>query len=161
MASCGDLLSATVQRISVNARASYTQSIWNANIHQRFKKLGPILNPARKSTSEVTNGDLESLEKRADALRRQIQRGNERYLKAPDELMSELEKTLLRWKANLADIESKTRLVQLAENAGDVSAFARWWERVKGQLLLVSPIEWADRRTIKRPIVLSDCDRGE
>ncbi len=118
-----------------------------------------LLKTIQSQPVEQTNADLELLEERAATLRRNIERGNERYLKAPSDLLTGLEQTLLGWKAELAEVESRIRLVQVAANQSGTESFSDWWDRVRGHLVLVSEIKWGDQRTHRNSILLTGRDR--
>jgi site-specific DNA recombinase len=102
---------------------------------------------------------LELLEHRADMLRRDIERGNERYLKAPSDILAGLEEKLLGWKKELTAIEDQIRQSELAKNQSAKEIFFKWWDRVRGQLTVVSEIEWGNPKTERRPIHLCGQDR--
>jgi hypothetical protein len=92
-------------------------------------------------------------------MRRDIERGSERYLKAPSDLLAGLEEKLLGWKNELALVEEQIRQSELAKNQSSQEIFSRWWERVRGQLVVVSELEWGKVKTERRPIHLCNRDR--
>jgi DNA invertase Pin-like site-specific DNA recombinase len=81
--------------------------------------------------------DLDMLRGHMAELEKKIDQANQRYLTAPAELLPGLERSLLAMKAEMSECEDK--LCQLASASGEsaIVNFARWWEGVRGQLLLV------------------------
>ena len=118
-----------------------------------------LLKTIQSQPMQQTDVGLELLENRADLLRRDIERGNERYLKAPSDLLAGLEEKLLGWKKELTAIEDQIRQSELAKNQSGKEIFYKWWDRVRGQLAVVSEIEWGNPKTERRPIHLSGRDR--
>lgn len=118
-----------------------------------------LLKAIQSQPIQHTDADSELSEKRAATLRRNIERGTARYLKAPCDLLADLELTLLQWKKELAELESRMRLVQICKNQSATETFSTWWNRVRPQLVLVSEIEWDGQRTDRRPILLTANDR--
>ena len=108
---------------------------------------------------EHADGCLVLLGERAATLRRNIERGNERYLKAPAELLTGLEQTLSRWRKELTEIEGKIRSAQVDKSRGRETAFFEWWQEVKGRLVTVTDIQWGNQQTIRQPIMLTRHDR--
>jgi len=119
-----------------------------------------LLKTIQSQPMQQTDAGLELLENRADALRRDIERGNERYLKAPSDLLAGLEEKLLGWKKELTAIEGRIRLAQIATNPSGAESFSEWWNRVRGQLAVVSEIQWGNQRTDRCPIILHGRDRA-
>jgi DNA invertase Pin-like site-specific DNA recombinase len=81
--------------------------------------------------------ELESLHKALDAVAAEIDRGAARYLLAPDELKDVLEQKLKEWKAEREELERRKRNLIITE--GDVTAFAKWWQKVESVFVIPSP----------------------
>jgi DNA invertase Pin-like site-specific DNA recombinase len=81
--------------------------------------------------------DLDMVREQVAALEKAIDEAAGRYLRAPVELMPALEKQLQQMRKDLAELAEKYQRLASRANEGAVSNFARWWQTVRGSLLLV------------------------
>jgi DNA invertase Pin-like site-specific DNA recombinase len=81
--------------------------------------------------------DLDMLRRHMADLEKQIDTAADRYLKAPAELMPKLEERLRAMRQEMADCEARHQRLSAEAGEGAVSNFAKWWQTVRGQLLLV------------------------
>jgi DNA invertase Pin-like site-specific DNA recombinase len=84
-----------------------------------------------------TISDLDMLKSRRDDLERQANEAAERYLKAPVKMMPRLAALVEKLQEELAEVEAKIQEAATAANDTAVSNFAKWWQEVRGRLLLV------------------------
>lgn len=99
------------------------------------------------------------LEERAIELRKQINRGRERYLTAPDHLMAGLAVKLKDWETELSGLDDKLRLAKVAQSSDARQSYVRWLGDVMGKLTVVKEIEWGHAQSQREPIVISESDK--
>jgi hypothetical protein len=95
--------------------------------------------------------DLDMSRQHMAELERQIDQAADRYLKAPAELMPKLAERLKAMRDELTECEDRARELSAAANEGAVANFTRWWESVRGQLLLVQVAPGPDGQTAVNP----------
>jgi site-specific DNA recombinase len=96
-------------------------------------------------------GDLDMARRHLADLERQIDQAADRYLRAPAELMPRLEQRLEAMRKELAECEEKAQALASRANEGAVANFARWWQEVRGRLLLVQVGKSPDGRPAPSP----------
>ena len=91
----------------------------------------------RQEDEPKTATPLEALKGRLDALTAKIEKGRERYLKAPDALLEGLESMLGDWQREQEGLEKEIRLASVTKET--VKDFTGWWETIRGTLVEVLP----------------------
>jgi hypothetical protein len=76
---------------------------------------------------------LPGLKARLEELQKDIRRGQERYLRAPESLLAALEKTLLEWQEEASQVERQ--IDNMTRSEGVLTDFAKWWQEVRGNLV--------------------------
>jgi site-specific DNA recombinase len=98
---------------------------------------GELLKALQAAPPSERLADLEMVRQQVADLQRQVEQGAARYLKAPVPMLPDLERALDALRLELAEHEEKFQRLAAQNNDGAVANFAKWWEGVRGQLLLV------------------------
>jgi DNA invertase Pin-like site-specific DNA recombinase len=82
-------------------------------------------------------GDVDLARRQMAQLEKQIDSAADRYLKAPADLMPRLEVRLRALRQELAGLEEKVQTLAAEAGQGAVVNFTKWWQGVRGRLLVV------------------------
>lgn len=108
-----------------------------------------VLEKLHAEPPELDDAGLVTLEKERAALKERIDRGNERYLTAPKELMPGLLDTMKRWQAELKEVEAKFAGAKLkTRNIWD--EIEAWYLSVQEKLSVLAEASAPSKITMSR-----------
>jgi len=120
---------------------------WTVRTEELLPYLGPelvrvvdqqLLAATAAAHDEHPVTDTTLAEAQVESLKDQVQIAARRYMRAKPELQDVLFGELEQLQSDLKEAEARCQLLQAVEDAGGLSSFAAWWEKIKPGLLMFS-----------------------
>jgi site-specific DNA recombinase len=112
-----------------------------------------LIKAIKSEPQPVEQSETKHLKAEIAALKKRVAKGSENLLLAEPEVFSAMQKSLMKWKSDLAKAENTLTLALAQTQGSEFQRWQRWWEAKRGKLVEVAPMEWGNRFWQPQPIL--------